>query len=82
MKQSVYISDSEHARWKALGVSLGDVVRAGLATLESARTLSAGPVHAERAVPSGTGVLHAPAREDSIPAWEGWATDSGMHPEE
>ena len=37
MKQSVYLSDTEHARWKALGVTLGDVIRAGLATLEAAK---------------------------------------------
>ena len=35
MKQSVYLSKEEHARWKALRVSLGDVVRAGLSVLES-----------------------------------------------
>jgi hypothetical protein len=35
MKQSIYLSTAEHARWKALGVSLGDVIRAGLDTLEA-----------------------------------------------
>jgi hypothetical protein len=67
MKQSVYLSEAEHARWKALGVTLGDVVRAGLAALEAPKdrpisgegTLSAAAVFVDRAALTGTGTLTA-----------------------
>jgi hypothetical protein len=52
MKQSVYLSDTEHARWKALGVTLGDVIRAGLTTLEAAKEKSAA-MRIELADPQG-----------------------------
>jgi hypothetical protein len=66
MKQSVYLSDTEHARWKALGVTLGDVVRAGLATLEeeswpAAKDLTAVAHQQDQPSITGAGILSATA---------------------
>jgi hypothetical protein len=62
MKQSVYLSESEHARWKALGASLGEVVRAGLAEMESRHTLTAAATEIPEAAPAGAGTITATAR--------------------
>ena len=64
MKQSVYLSDTEHARWKALGVTLGGVIRAGLDAYEAAaKEMTAVARQQDKPTIPGVGILSAPARE-------------------
>lgn len=73
MKQSVYLSDTEHARWKALGLSLGDVVRAGLSVKESEQATAAHPM---TCVTCGEPVRH-PQPGDGLDRDYEWTHASG-----